>query len=148
MEHYTAEQRLQIVKIYYKNNESAIETYRKLIPIFGQFNRPSTRAISGIVKRFEQNLSLHDVKPPTRARTARSEENIAAVSASVDEDPNLSIPRRAQQLNLSQTTTWRILRKDLGLHPYKIQLVQELKPQDHGMRRTFADWALEQLEAD
>ncbi|KYN09543.1 hypothetical protein ALC57_18330 [Trachymyrmex cornetzi] len=36
--------------------------------------------------------------------------------------------------------------RDLGLHPYKIQLTQELKVNDHRQRRVFADWALEQLE--
>ncbi|XP_047530402.1 uncharacterized protein LOC125066384 [Vanessa atalanta] len=36
----------------------------------------------------------------------------------------------------------------LSLHPYKIQLTQELKVNDHRQRRVFADWALEQLEVD
>lgn len=40
------------------------------------------------------------------------------------------------------------MRLDLGLHPYKIQLTQELKPYDHSLRCSFADWALEQLELD
>ncbi|XP_050310837.1 uncharacterized protein LOC126747933 [Anthonomus grandis grandis] len=40
------------------------------------------------------------------------------------------------------------MRRDLKLHAYKIQLTQELKPQDHGQRRTFAAWALEQLQVD
>ncbi|EFN79652.1 hypothetical protein EAI_17038, partial [Harpegnathos saltator] len=57
----------------------------------------------------------------------RSAENIVAVSESVQDNPRQSIPRRAQELGLSQTSTWRILRRDLGLHPYKIQLAQELK---------------------
>jgi len=38
--------------------------------------------------------------------------------------------RRSQELGLSATSTWRILRRDLGLHPYKIQLTQELKIND------------------
>ena len=67
---------------------------------------------------------------------------------SVSEDPNLSIHRRAQQLRLSQSSTWRILRNDLSLFPYKIQLTQELKPNDHLHRRQFADWARKQLEID
>lgn len=71
-----------------------------------------------------------------------------AVAASIRDNPNLSIPRRSQQLNLSQTTTWRILRKDLGLQPYKIQLIQEIKPADHHQRRLFADFALEKINAD
>jgi len=36
----------------------------------------------------------------------------------------------------------------LGLHPYKIQLIQELKVNDYRQRRVFADWVLEQLEVN
>jgi len=50
-----------------------------------------------------------------------------------------------EELGLSATSTWRILRRDLDLHPYKIQLTQELKV-NHRQRRVFTDWVLEQLE--
>jgi len=53
-----------------------------------------------------------------------------------------------QEFGLSATSTWRILRRDLGLHPYKIQLTQELKVNDHRQRRVFVDWVLEQLEVN
>ena len=53
-----------------------------------------------------------------------------------------------EYLYLSQSTLWNILHKDLDMYPYKIQLVQELQPQDHGFRRSFVDWALENLAAD
>ncbi|KAJ8938008.1 hypothetical protein NQ318_022941 [Aromia moschata] len=58
------------------------------------------------------------------------------------------MPRHAQELGLSQTSTWRILRWYLGLNPYKIQLTQELKVNDHKQRRLFTDWASERLEED
>ena len=78
-------------------------------------------------------------------------ENIAAVRESVRENPRRSISRRSQELGLSVTLTWRILRRDLGLHPYKIQLTrnltEELKVNDYRQRRVFADWILEQLES-
>jgi len=127
---YTQEQRLQIIQFYYQNNRSAIATFHTLLPFYGRNNRPPVLAIRRIVENFERIFSLHNVQVPIRQRTSRSIENIAAVEASVAEDRNLSIPRRSQQLGLSQTTTWRILRKDLGLHPYKIVLTQELKPLD------------------
>lgn len=148
MERYTQEQRLQIIQFYYQKNRSPIATFRALLPFYRRNNRPSVLAIRRIVENFERTFSLHNVQVPIRRRTARSNENIAAVQASVAEDRNLSIPRRSQELGLSQTTTWRILRKDLGLHPYKIVLTQELKPLDHRKRREFADFALEQLEND
>ncbi|GFW07063.1 uncharacterized protein TNCV_3692591 [Trichonephila clavipes] len=37
------------------------------------------------------------------------------------------------------------LRKDLGLRAYKIQLVQELKPNDHQARRRFVKWAQNEI---
>ncbi|GFY58481.1 putative DD41D transposase [Trichonephila inaurata madagascariensis] len=97
---YTSEQRLQILKIYYRNSESVAATLRTL-----------------------------------KLRVGRSVENIAAVETSIANDPNQSIPRRSQELGIAKTTLWRILRKDLTLHPYKIRLTQELKPMDHSKRR-------------
>ena len=38
------------------------------------------------------------------------------------------------------------MRKDFGLHAFKIKLTQELKPLDHLKRRNFSNWALEKLE--
>jgi len=51
-------------------------------------------------------------------------------------------------LNISRTSLRRILNKDLGMKPYKVQLVQELKPHDHPMRFRFAEWAEQCLVED
>ena len=53
----------------------------------------------------------------------------------------MSLTRRSQAL-------WRILRKDLDLHPYKIKLTQELKPLEHQKLRMSVNWAEQQLEND
>ena len=47
-------------------------------------------------------------------------EIIAIVSEGVAVDPDVSIPRRFQELGLSYGTLWRILYLDLHLHPYKV----------------------------
>lgn len=49
--------------------------------------------------------------------------------------------RRAQQVNISGRSLRRILHDDLGLRAYKVQLTQELLPNDHANCR---DWMLEQ----
>ena len=97
--------------------------YRALRPIYGVHNRHT-------IGKLENNSTLLDDTRPIKPRTARTVENIAAVNESFAEDPEESIRRRSQQLGLSYGTTWAILRKDLGLKAYKIQLVQELKPAD------------------
>ena len=96
-----------------------------------------------IIKNY---YTLLDVPVPKRRRIARSEEIIAAVSTSIQNEPNQLIPRRSQELGIAQTTLWRIMRKDLGLHAFKIKLTQELKPLDHLKRRNFSNWALEKLK--
>ena len=42
----------------------------------------------------------------------------------------------------------QILHKDLSMTPYKIQLVQELKPIDDPLRFRFAKWACDRLTED
>lgn len=148
MNRLTPEQRLQIVQIYFENHGSVRETYRALRPIYGRHNRPSEQLIRITINRFRTTHTLVDNVHPQRRRTVRTEEVIAAVEQSVEEDPNESIRRRAQQLVLSPSTLWKILRKDLGLRAYKIQLVQELKPRDHQMRRTFGEWAENKIRLD
>ena len=111
-------------------------------------NRPSETTIRETINKFRSSFTLLDIHPPNRVRRARSEANIAAVAESVDEDCDLSIRRRAQELDMSYSSLWRILRRDLGFTAYKIRLVQELKPTDFRLRREFGLWALEQLAND
>ena len=54
--------------------------------------------IRAIVTKFRTKFTLLDIKPLTRLHRMRTEENIAAVSASVNDDHQLSIRRRSQQL--------------------------------------------------
>lgn len=146
MERYTPQQRVQIVQLYYENQRSVKEVFRKLRPTYGPHNRPSESTIRRIIEKFEGAATCLDVPPSGRPRSARSVENIAAVAESVAEDREESIRHRSQQLGLSYATTWRILKKDLGLKAYKIQLVQELKPPDLRLRRVFSEWALERIQ--
>ena len=119
-----------------------VATLRALTSIFGRNYRRTRQAVHAIEDKFETKFTLLDVLAPERRRIARSKEIIAAVSASIQNEPNQSIPRRSQELGIAQTTLWRIMPKDLGLHTFKIELTQELKPLDHLKRRNFSNWAL------
>ena len=80
---------------YYRNACSVKKVHRALLPFNGQFNRSSEAA------KFRTKFTLQDIKPPTRLRT---EENVAAVSASINDDHKLSIRRRSQQSGLCYST--------------------------------------------
>jgi hypothetical protein len=63
----------------------------------------------------------------------------------VEENPGSSIRRWAYRVGVSPYTVWRTL-KEQGLHPYHIQLVQGLKPEDLLKRVRFCEWLLEKNE--
>ncbi|GFV77671.1 DUF4817 domain-containing protein [Trichonephila clavipes] len=145
MNRLTPEQRFQIVQFYFENNGSKRNTYRALRPFYRRQNRPSEQLIRLTIERFRTTFTLTDNSHPQRRRTVRTEEAIATVERSIEEDPIESIRHRAQELDLCPSTLWKILRKDLGLRAYKIQLVQELKPNDHQARRRFVEWAQKEI---
>ena len=97
------------------------------------------------MKKVKETGILIDKPKREKPKTVRTPENTADVAESVREAPSTSIHRRSQQLNISETSLRRILHKDLGMTPYKVQLVQELKPTDHPMRFRFAKWACDRL---
>lgn len=142
MERFSIEQRILIVKTHYKNGECYAETARKLRAIFGRDNAPTATTVSRLVQKFEESGSVATRKSPGRNRNVRTQQNIAVVQDSVNVSPMKSLRRRSQQLGMSTSSVHRILKKDLHMHPYKIQLTQELKPADHAKRRRFADWIL------
>lgn len=139
---------MQIVEIFNQNNCSIRQTHRSLLPFYGVHNRPSERLIRRTIDRFRNTFTVTNNVHPVRRRTVRTEEAVAAVQESIKDDSNQSIRRRSQQLGLCPSTLWKILRKDLGLKAFKIQFVQELKPNDHRMRCQFGEWAEAQIDID
>ena len=85
-----------------------------------------------------------NIERPVHNLFARSAENIAIVSENVAKGPNVSIPRNPQKLGLSYDTLWCILYLDLQLHPYKVQLTQQLKLANHSQHPRYVKWLLEQ----
>ena len=131
MNNFTLPQRLEIVQLFYQNSRSFVGNQRAFRAIHGRHSALSVLAIRRIIEKLESRFSLHDNKPPNRRRSGCSEENIAVIRESVEENQNVSVSRLSQEVSLSRMTTWRILRLDLALHPYKIMLTQKLKPNDH-----------------
>lgn len=73
-----------------------------------------------------------------KVKEVRTEDNIAAIGAYIAYDPHL----------LFYDLRKKNLRKNFGLHTYKVQLVRQLKPDDHPRRCRFSDGALNRLQKD
>ena len=113
MERYILQQRIEIVKIHYKNGEKFAETVRKVKSFPGNREAPSRPAIVKLVQNIELLGQVSDVKNRTRARRVRTPANITSVAHSVEKNLGLSIPRRSLELGISQTTLHRILSPEL-----------------------------------
>ena len=145
---YTFEQCWKILRHYFENHGNGAECVRKSRTNFARREAPSASHVRYLVKKVKQPGILIDKPKREKPKTLRTPENIAAVAESVCEVPSTSIHHRPQQLNISETSLRRIMHKDLGMTPYKVQLVQVLKPMDHSMRFRFAKWACDRLTED
>ena len=58
------QQRVEIIKIYYRNSESVASTLRALRPIYGRNNRASRSTIERLVEKFEYTGPVQSVPVP------------------------------------------------------------------------------------
>ena len=139
MNRFNPQQRAEIVTIFIQKNKSVVLTQREYRKRHRNQSAPDKKTINALSNRFEQYGTTLDSHHSGRPRTDRSEENIARVRESVAESPKTSTRRRVQHLNISQLSLRRILKKDLHLFPYKIQLVQKLLPRNHNQRLKYSN---------
>lgn len=81
---------------------------------------------------------------PGRPRTVRTPQLEEAVLNRVEENPETSTRKIAEEVNASQQTVLRILH-DQQLYPYHIQRVQALLPRDFPQRIRFCQWFLQKI---
>ena len=142
---YSINERVKIVEFFIECGESIVGCQRKFRLHFGVTTGPARSTIQALIKKWRLYGSVRDQVSTGRPASSRTTANLRRVKASVRRKPKLSIRRRSSELNIPATSLHRILRKNLGLFPYKIQVVQELKARDHEQRLIFAETMLEKL---
>lgn len=145
---YTKDQRVLIVKTFYKCGESCIRTTRSLQRIWGRRKVPNETTIRKLIKKFERSGSVMDMKSPIRPRSVRSLDKLDTIRRSVASNPRTAVRRRCQELEMSKSTLQTALKKDLHLHPFKLQVTQKLEIRDYSTREHFANQVLQQQELD
>ena len=108
-------------------------------PFYGQLNRSAEAAIRPIVTKFRIKFTLLDIKPPTSLRKVRTEEHIAALPPVLMMTINyLFVAVRSNWISVTHQRG-KFLQNDLGVNPFKIQLMQELKLNDLTQHRIFGE---------
>ena len=143
----TREQRCKIAA-WQEVFQSPTEVQRRFHATYGPHYEPTRRTIYAIHAKFMETGSVNDQPRSGRPRSGRSEENQEVVETTFVQDQTKSIRRASLELNISRATIHRLLRKDIGMYPYKLQIVQSLEPQDYDSRLEMCETLIHRYEED
>lgn len=139
---YSKEERIEIVAIYYRNNDCAKAAAR----VFNQNhpdNNVSHQYVQHLIEKFRTTGSVNNIKREVN-RPVRNETTEVAVLGHVHMDPTQSIRKISQSSGVSRSSVHRIL-KTHKFHPFKMTLVQELNEDDPDRRLQFCELLSEHL---
>ena len=116
--------------------EPSAELLRKWSSSYKNRDKPSKQIVYDLIDNFEKTGNVDDdlaVKVGAKP-TARTSDKIKATSEVMESEPSPSIRSLAQQIGVSRSSAQRVLRTDLHLFHYKIQMLQA-SPSDSPTRR-------------
>jgi len=111
----------------FNRTESATAVQRAFLLRFN-IQPPKRKSICRWNHQFEQTGCL--CKGNSSGRPRESEENVRRIQESFERSPRKSTRRASRELGIPQLTVWRVLRSSLLFKPYRLQLVQALRPND------------------
>ena len=126
---------------YFQNQNSpsiARTAFRKMLKMKTFVNGPSVQTITRWAMEFEATGSVASRSTRSQPVTARTPEVIQRVQCIVKRKPVMSIRRIASAAGFKKSTTQVILRRNLQLRAFKIQIVKSLKSTDPANRLEFA----------
>ena len=83
-----------------------------------------------------------------RPMQVRTPENVAVVLKSASDEPKKSVRRHSVKLDIGRESVRRMLKYNLKLKPYKIQVHQRLTEANAADRVTMCRWLLQEIEDD
>ncbi len=140
----TKDQRIFIVTSY--NTNKCIHRVREEFKImFPERALPTRLTIRRTIRKFNTKATLLNLNKGNsgRLKTIRNEENIERIRQKVIENRNVSSRRNPS--GLAKSSFHNIIKKDLNLFPYKMQVRQQLLDADLPRRIMFCEWFLNRL---
>ena len=146
---FTTPQRIKIVS-FYLETRSVVQTQRRYRNHFHTREAPTPKTILRLVRKLNEHGNLLNLNKGNsgRRRTARTQDNIEAVRQSVNQSPKKGYRRRAQELELRSTSVRRILKEELKMYPYKIQVRHALTDRDKAERVEMCNFFNRKMECD
>lgn len=130
---WTGEHRGFAVRSFFENGRSFVAAQRAFRLHFNVPRRdpvPHHNVIAGWVRALEEIGFTTRPRGIGRPKLVRTPENVGAVRAAFEQSPRHSARKHATALSMSNCSLRRILHEDIKFHPYKMMIVQKLKPLD------------------
>ena len=109
-------------------------------------NIPHENTIRNLFKKFKDTGSVQDA--PRSGRPSLDETKSEEISEIFQNQPSTSIRQAASAISCSYGYVHKVLKHDLKLFPYKIQVTQELHEEDFSLRVSMCETLLEKTEED
>ena len=90
---------------------------------------PAKNSIRSWYDKLRRTGCLCKGKSPGRPST--SEATLERIRESFQRSPQKSTARASRELGIPQTTVWHVLHKRLQMYPYRLMMLQHLRPEDH-----------------
>ena len=137
--------RVRIVELYSKT-ESIVKAQREFRKEQKCKEAPHKSTILRLIKRFRKTGSIRR-KEYSKRLSPRRQEAVGKIGRAIEGNRRTSVRKLSVQTQVPRSSVSRILHQDLGLYPYKVQLVQKLLRGDKAKRWEFSRWFLEQCES-
>lgn len=153
---FDLEHKIFLTESYFKNAERqvngewkypiphCINDFQNAFPNFPADYQKLVQEIYTCVAKF-RNVGTVGRKAGSGAPKKRTPEIVADVAERMEQSPRKSIRRLAQEINLSYGTCQKILKENLNLYSYRINVVQELFQRDFPARIEYCQWFLNNL---
>ena len=133
---FSIQEKAQILQEFHRNR--SITATRRWVRLFLSKEPPSRNDILRWERSFMERGNLAHRGGNGRPRISR--ERINEVRVMFRDNPRLSIRAAAESLDMPRSTVQHILRKCLGLFPYKIQKLHLMREHDKVARLEFAHY--------
>ena len=123
----TSQQRSWCVLEFHR---TSIVTVQRAFKLKFNVDPPTNESILKWHRNFIERGYICDQRKGQSGQLLVSEQVVDHVRESILRSPRKSMCRASQELKVPQSTVNKILHKRLWLHPYRLQLVQKLHPED------------------
>ena len=124
-----------------------LDSFREHFPAVAILPHNFYACLTNCVEVFRETGSVTHKKGAGRPRV-RTEEVVNDVRQRMEEEPRKPLKRLSQEIGFSYGTCQTIVKKDLNMHPYKMQSYQALLPADHPRRLAYCRWFVNNLMND